>query len=109
MYRYLKRVVNSASVLLWKSKGLSDENITPSSALHYFVNPSLSYLGTKTRVRFSGTLKQEKITYTHGKIVNIYIVYEVNKSDNISSDPTLKNCLFGAVSLSKNANIDRYR
>ena len=109
MYRYLKRVVNSASVLLWKSKGLSDENITPSSALHYFVNPSLNYLGTKTRVRFSGTLKQEKITYTHGKIVNIYIVYEVNKSDNTSSDPTLKNCLFGAVSLSKNANIDRYR
>ena len=109
MYRYLKRVVNSASVLLWKSKGLSDENITPSSALHYFLNPSLNYLGTKTRVRLSGTLKQDKITYTHGKIVNIYIVYEVNKSDNTSSDLTPENCLFGAVSLSKNTNIDRHR
>ena len=25
------------------------------------------------------------------------------------SDPTLKNCLFGAVTLTKNADIDKYR
>ena len=54
-------------------------------------------------------MKQDKITYTHGKIVNIYIVYEINKKDNtITSDPTLENCLFGAVTLTKNVNIDRY-
>ena len=54
-------------------------------------------------------MKQDKITYTHGKIVNIYIVYEINKKDNtIISDPTLENCLFGAVTLTKNVNIDRY-
>ena len=50
-----------------------------------------------------------KITYTHRKIENIYIVYEINKKDNtITSDPTLENCLFGAVTLTKNVNIDRY-
>ena len=67
--------------------------------LHLLLNLSLNYLGTKLRVRFSGTcLKQESITYTHRKIVNIYIVYETNKNDKItSSDPTLENCLFGAV------------
>ena len=54
-------------------------------------------------------MKQDKITYTHGKIVNIYIVYEINKNDNIiSGNPTLENCLFGAVTLTKNVNIDRY-
>ena len=54
-------------------------------------------------------MKQDKITYTRGKIVNIYIVYEINKKDNtIISDPTLKNCLFGAVTLTKHKNIDRY-
>ena len=54
-------------------------------------------------------MKQDKITYTHGKIVNIYIVYEINKKDNtIISDPTLENCLFGAVTLTKNVNIDKY-
>ena len=67
-------------------------------------------MGTEKRVRFSGScLKQDKITYNHGKIVNIYIVYEINKNGNTSSDPTLENCLFGAVSLTKNANIDRYK
>ena len=54
-------------------------------------------------------MKQDKITYTHGKIVNIYIVYEINKKDNtIISNPTLKNCLFGAVTITKHINIDRY-
>ena len=67
-------------------------------------------MGTKIRVRFSGScLKQDKITYTHGKIVNIYIAYEINKKDNTkSSDPTLENCLFGAVTLTNNINIDKY-
>ena len=47
--------------------------------------------------------------YTHGKIVNIYIVYEINKKDSTtSSDTTLENCLFGAVTLTKNVNIDKY-
>ena len=67
-------------------------------------------MGTEKRVRFSGScVKQDKITYNHGKIVNIYIVYEINKNGNTSSDPTLENRLFGAVSLTKNANIDRYQ
>ena len=53
--------------------------------------------------------KQDKITCTHGKLVNIYIVYEINKKDKtIISDPTLENCLFGAVTLTKNADIDKY-
>ena len=69
-----------------------------------FLNPLLNYLGTKLRVRFSGNcLKQDKLTYKHDAIVNIYIVYEINKDDNTtSSDPTIENCLFGAVTLTKN-------
>ena len=69
-----------------------------------FLNPLLNYLGTKLRVRFTGNcLKQDKLTYKHDAIVNIYIVYEINKNDNTtSSDPTMKNCLFGAVTLTKN-------
>ena len=54
------------------------------------------------RVQFNGScLKQDKITYANRKIVNTYIVYEVNKNYNISSYPTLENCLFAAVSLTK--------
>ena len=67
-------------------------------------------MGTKIRIKFSGScLKQDKFTYTHAKIVNIYIVYEINKKDNtIISDPTLENCLFSAVILTKHVNIDGY-
>ena len=42
------------------------------------------------------------------KIVNIYIVYELGASSSNINDPTLKNCLFGAVTLTKNADIDKY-
>ena len=40
---------------------------------------ALSYIGNKTRVKFDGIcLKQDKITFTHWKTVNIYFVYEIN-------------------------------
>ena len=81
---------------------MSDESIKSHSAPHNFLNLSLNYFGTKTRVRYSEScLKQDKNTYAQGKIVNIYILYEINKNGNTSSDPTLENCLFGAVSLTK--------
>ena len=71
MYIYFKRV-SWDYILSWKSQGLSDESITVPSAPHNFLSPSLNYLGVKPRVRFSGScLKQDKVTYTHGKLVNI--------------------------------------
>ena len=41
------------------------------------------------------------------KKVNIYIVYEINVRTNNDNYPTLENCLFGAVTLTKNADIDK--
>ena len=52
--------------------------------------------------------KKSKISYNHGKVVNIYIVYELGASSSHNNDPTLKKCLFGAVTLTKNADIDKY-
>ena len=49
-----------------------------------------------------------KISYNHGKVANIYIVYELGASSSHINDPTLKNCLFGAVTLNKNTDIDKY-
>ena len=42
------------------------------------------------------------------KIVNIYIAYELGASASNDNDPTLKNCLFGAVTLTKNTDIEKY-
>ena len=106
MYKYFKQI-NNDYISSWKSKALSNENIIPPSAPNNFFNPSLEYLGVKLKVRFGGScLKQNVITYNHGKSVNIYIVDEINKTDNTTnSDPTLENCLFGAATLTKDADI----
>ena len=63
----------------------------------------LQHFGNKVKVKFEGScLKQDKITFTHGKIVDIYIIYEINFWNyEDSSDPTLGNCLFGAFKLVK--------
>ena len=63
-----------------ESKALLDKNVTAPTASECKPNPQLRYFGTKTRVEFSGScLKQEKIKNDHGKAINIYIVYEINK------------------------------
>ena len=78
MYRYFKRIAGVGNVYYiyyWKSKGLSDEIINFITASNYSLTPNLSYYGTKTRVEFNGScLKQDKVTFNHEKVVNIYIV-----------------------------------
>ena len=89
---------------------MSDERIGSNTASNHSIIPELSYYGTKTRVEFNGScLKQDKATYNRGAMVNIYIVYEIIKNYNISSYPTLENCLFGAVSFTKHVDIDQYK
>ena len=62
------------------------------------------------QVKLKGScLRQDKITCDHEKVVNICIVYETNKSINISDYPTPENFLFGAVSSTKNSDIDNYK
>ena len=70
----------------------------------------IDYLGNKIRLKFNGhCLKQPKLSYTYGKTVNIYIVYELGASNSFNDDPTLKSSLFGAVRLTKNADIDKHQ
>ena len=65
---------------------------------------------TKKRLKFNKScLKQSnKLTYDYGRNVSVYIVYELDASSSNVSDSTLKNCLFGAVILTKNADINKY-
>ena len=68
-------------------------------------------MGNKARLRFSGSrIKEEKITYDHGKIVKFYNVYEINENEHTtSSDPTLENILSETVSLTSISDIDKYK
>ena len=65
---------------------------------------------SKIRIKFDGSfLNRFPPTILHGNIVNIYIVYEITSDYNNINYPTLENCLFGSVKLTKNADIDKYR
>ena len=110
IHKYFKRIASGDYICSWKSRGLSDERPDSITLSNHKVTPELSFYGTKTRVKFSRScLKQDKVTYTNGTIVNIYIVYETSKHYSINVYPILENCLFGAVSLTENADIDKYK
>ena len=111
IHRYYKTFsFNDRNILSCKSKGLFDESIKAPTTNNKMLNPSLDYVGSKIRVKFRGDcLKQENITFNHGKIVNIYIVYKIERSANISSYVTLENCLFGAVILTKHIDVDLHK
>ena len=53
--------------------------------------------------------KTIKIYVYHKKVINIYIVYELAASSLHDSDLTIKKFLFDAVTLTKNADIEKYR
>ena len=82
MYKYFKKIGNTDHISAWKSKGLPNESIKPSTTPNNSFTPSLSYTGTKTRVKFVGScLKQDKIIFNDEKTVSIYIVYEIDLQD----------------------------
>ena len=109
MHRCFKIITNTKHISEWKSKGLSDESIKPRTTSDNSLAPLIDYVGYKIRLKFNGScLKQPWVTYTHEKAVNIYIIYELAGSSSHTDDPTIKNCLFRAVTLTKKADIDDY-
>ena len=75
VYKYLKITANTRYISEWKSKGLSDESIKPFSTSDNSLTPLIDYYGYNISLKLNGSiLKQPKVSYTHGKIVNIYIM-----------------------------------
>ena len=108
--KYFKLISNQKYISSWKSKGLSDENIMPYATSDNSLTPLIDYYDSKIRLKFNKScLKQSNtLRYDKDHIINIYIVYELGASSSNVNDPTIKKCLFGAVTLTKNANIGRY-
>ena len=102
IYKYFNTSVKDTATYVssWESKELSNEKISSVITPCYNRAPSLVYDNVKIKLKFVGSfLKQDKITYNHGKIVNIYTVYRLGSS--ITSDITLENCLSGDVKIKK--------
>ena len=93
----------------WKSQELSDEKIKPPTTNDNSLDPALSYYYAETRLKLTRKcLKQDQVTYAHKKRVNNYVVSELGACSSYSDNPMLRNYLFGWVTLTKNADIDKY-
>ena len=112
MYRYFKRIAGAGNgnySYYWQSKGLSDKRINFIETPNHIITPFLGYQSTKTRVELSGScFKQNSVIFNHKKVVNICNVYEIGKCINVSNYPAPENFLFSLVTMTKNANIDKY-
>ena len=73
-------------------------------------SPTLLNKNNRLGVTFNGNyMKQNKLGYSHGKIVTLYIVYELKNRRIDNPDFTVQNGLFGAVKITKNANTSHYK
>ena len=67
MLEYFK--LNSSWIVKWKSKGLTNERLKVVSASDNTLTPSNNYYGDKVRLRFTGSILQQKtVTYSHKKV-----------------------------------------
>ena len=108
MYKYFEKTGDEVS--LWKSKGLPDEKIFSTATSTDKSATKTIHDNARIKVGFNGDLlTQNQITYNHGSLVNIYIVFEITKTNTKISNIALENCLFGAVKLIKNADVDKYK
>ena len=67
------------------------------------LNPRIDqYETSKIRKKFDGSfLNRFPPSIVHGKIVNIYLVYNISNYYDDSNYPKIENCLFGSVKLTK--------
>ena len=73
-------------------------------------SPTLLNKNNRLGVSFTGNyIKQNKLGYARVKIVNLYIVYELNNRKVDSPYFTVQNGLFGAVKITKNVNTSHYK
>ena len=76
------------TIIAWKSKGLSNEIIKPPTLANYSLSPKLKRHNSKMRVEFKRScLNQDKVTFTPSKVVNLLIVYELDRwSQDFNAD-----------------------
>ena len=63
---------------------------------HNSLTPSLKFIEIKVKINFDGScLKQNKITFINGEILNTYIIYNFWER-GYNDYPALEKCLFAA-------------
>lgn len=85
------------------------ERIKPPDVSYNNLSQAINFNDIKTEVKFYGNcLTQDRLTFTHKKVVNIYNVYQIILWPYILDTAfALGNSLFGAIQFIKNADPDK--
>lgn len=96
-------IADNNKATVWKSKGLSDEELKPPSRSNNTDN-------AKLQIKLDGgLLKQDKVTFTSKGPLNFYILYEINlQLLNLDSKFASLDFYFGSVTLHKNVDSDKH-
>ena len=104
---------NGGDIHSWISTGIhNDSNNTDLFSVNNSNNNSPTLLNKNNRLGVTSNgnyMKQNKLGYAHGKIVNLYIVYELKNRRIDSPDFTVPNGLFRAVKITKHVNTSHYK
>ena len=77
--RYITGFRNTNKNFSWRLKGISEESITPQSAIGHSFDSEIIYICCKVKTKFNGIcLKQDSVSFIHGNVVNLYLFYELN-------------------------------
>ena len=105
-------LTKNGTIYSLKSKEMSKESITPPCTTGEGFYPEIIGLhGSKYELKFKEMcLKQNIVSFLHKDIVNLYATYKLGAwSEDLNTDFTLGNWLYGAVKLTKNTDPDKYK
>ena len=96
----LLELIQGTQIECHKNITKSDSNFAPIFVGHHLLSD----------INFSGHCLINNNISICKKVINLYFSYMVSPClKNLNTDFTLKNCLFGSVKLTKNADLDKYK
>ena len=102
----LKISKSTENVTSWKLKGLFEYKCLPLNGAFMY---NLKRFGHKINIQFNNTSLVKDLNNIPTKIVNAYIVYDLdNWSKILFLNFILKNCLFGATKIAKNSDKNKW-
>ena len=98
----------TTGIYLWKSNGMSAENIENITKSDSNFAPSFVDYHVLPDKKFNGHCLVNNNISIAKKVINLYISYRLGSQLRFfNTDFALGNCLFGAVKLNKHANLDK--
>ena len=107
--KYIKYITGTTRIESWKTNGKSEESIENITKSDSNFAPTFVDHHSLPDMNFNGYCLIKNISIPK-KVINLYISYTLGRQlRNLNTDFTLRNCLFGPVKLTKNADPDNYK